>query len=631
MPTAVPFDDPPPEFRRSPRQVGSADSPGASARRRLRLLRYLPRLRGTDIWFVLLAGAGFVLILAVHGYMPGQSPPAIQANLGAGAAECVRRLGWQALTQVCYQAGLPVGQPFLTGLTENYAAGFLAHVPLIDSWTAHLVVDALCALLGYCSMIVLLQRWGAYRLAALGASFAYFTSLTMIFINGYTFTFNAFLLLPFHALVVMLVLERFRRGTVLVPLAMLIGSALLAVFTDGYGFIEIFLLNICVVAWWCKTAQAPLGLRIRGLGLFVLSSVLAAAVYVAYAPGDAYSANPSIGFFRSMGADVLTLIVPQRSLLWTNALGIGLSPTAVWGDINAYQSNYLGFAILGLTIWLVRRPGLAKICRPLASAGVLALLLALGPSLKINDFRPSGDAPPVSSYEMPAAEATISLPFSPLFTALPGLKDMRATYRWIVVTDFTLLSCGGLAISKMFRSGRKRAAAVIGLVALLELAPSYREVIDAGYRRGTHLADFKQGPLADLKTVAQVDDRILFLPASDDFLAATMVPFTAASSFNTGIDKNMFYAFANWPAAVTAAKAAYDTPNEADAVAAVLREDATVVVFPGFDLYSGALDWTSKNDRSSDLESRTAAYKADGRFQVQRTHWYLLVRLLPSA
>jgi hypothetical protein len=140
------------------------------------------------------------------------------------------------------------------------------------------------------------------------------------------------------------------------------------------------------------------------------------------------------------------------------------------------------------------------------------------------------------------------------------------------------------------------------------------------------VAAFKAGPLEDLKGAVRRDERVLFLPMSNDFAATTMVPFTLGSSYNTGVDKNFSYASEHWPDSVLYARNEYDTPLERDLVASTLDADADVVVFPGFDLREAALDWVPALDQRATLDVRELAYDADVRFEIERTEWYLLVR-----
>ncbi len=590
-----------------------------------------PRLDAGVAIYAGVATAALLVLLGLYGLLPGQSPPPIQLNLGAGTTECLRRLGWSALGHSCTQVGAPAGHPMISGLLPTSLSVLLAHLPWIDSWTAHVLVDVGCVTTGFTAMIMLLRRWGATWWASLGASFGYFSSLGVILLNGYTFTFNGFLLLPAGLLVLLWGLDLAGRGQLVESFAVLQALALASVFTDGYSFVEVLLLSTCLVVWWYRTAEAELRVRRLGVVVYAASVIVAAGAYLLYVPSGSYSASPSINFFRSMGADLTTIVLPTQDLGWASLLGVGRSlihvTGTVWGDEYAYRSNYLGFVLIALAMWLAIQHSRRTIVRPLLIAACLSLFLALGPSLKVDDLD-LGDAQPASVYEMPESAATLTLPTNLVLTHLPGVSDMRASYRWILITDFALFSCAALAVSRLAAGGRTVLAIGLGLLALAETAPDYGRLLSVGSSRGDHVAAFKRGPLQDLNNVVDPGDRLLFLPAGNDFAVVAMVPFSGATALNTGTDKNLFYAWAHWPPAATNARKAYGTSSEADAVADVLESvAASVVVFAAFDLRSAGLDWISPPLPSPAIEQRAVLYGADRRFAVSRSTWFLAVRL----
>ena len=111
--------------------------------------------------------------------------------------------------------------------------------------------------------------------------------------------------------------------------------------------------------------------------------------------------------FRAMGADVVTLMSPTSSNWWAGRLGVARDFSLLWGDGTNSRYNYLGVVLVALSLigvvlaWRTDRRMLVWLV-----VGAAALLLALGPSIKISDVR-GPLVPPITyqSYLMPAHDA----------------------------------------------------------------------------------------------------------------------------------------------------------------------------------------------------------------------------------
>ena len=197
-----------------------------------------------------------------------------------------------------------------------------------------------------------------------------------------------------------------------------------------------------------------MGTQARALGAvaFTLANLVAVAVYSLYVPAD-YETNP-IGIFRSMGLDLITLVVPTEPVWPAAKLNYAGVHSELWGDGSNSAYNYVGFAGLVLAGVCLGSRSRRPEALALAVAGLVAFVLALGPSLKIDESRPApGGLPTFESYLMPEGVATADLPWDGLFTAVPGINSMRATYRWYGVTRFAVVVLAGLAVTQLLPLG----------------------------------------------------------------------------------------------------------------------------------------------------------------------------------
>ena len=104
---------------------------------------------------------------------------------------------------------------------------------------------------------------------------------------------------------------------------------------------------------------------------------------------------------------------------------------------------------------------------------------------------------------MPEGVATADLPWDGLFTAVPGINSMRATYRWYGVTRFAVVVLAGLAVTQLLPlGGRWRwIASCWQHCAVIELAPNlplYRQLHDARHEDSVAFSnEVEPGPTRD--------------------------------------------------------------------------------------------------------------------------------------
>lgn len=606
--------------------LASAAARGANVGSGLRRLRmHWPQAL---VW---LAGgiAALALVLVSHGLLPGYVNNAPSAYLTEGAMRCMHDIGRYALSSYCPAYGQPLGYPLLTNGPAIVAGALLMRLPGVDEAGAYLLVGAIIDALGLWGGFALARRLGADRGIALGIATLYLISTTVVGLEGFVGTFSGFVLLPPYAALDLWMLDRVER-TRGRRLALVLGAyaivRVLALFLDGYSFIVSGLATVCLwaaSAWSRRRSQRVWG---ASLGVIVTANACAVLLYTLYVPG-AYAENP-IAIFRSMGLDVVTLVAPTNYEWVPNALGLASDHSDLWGDGTNSAYNYVGLFCLVLGIvGLVVRPRRRQVVA-LAFAGLIALLLALGPSLKVADVHPTqAGLITYQSYLMPSSAAELSLPWSWIYGHVPGIENMRATYRWFGLTRLALILLAGLGVQWLVRRHRVLGGLAACLIAL-ELLPNFG-LLTAKYRtqhEQMHALSSTVG--GELQQVTQAYDRAFFLNydgSHNDYLANYLASQATLRAFNAGGDKDAALDMAHWPPEIAQLASA---GVNADAVYAALNSGAaTVVIAPYFHLRWNAYSWPPTAEQKATARKTFAPILRDPRFTVRHLPWLASIRL----
>jgi len=506
---------------------------------------------------------------------------------------------------------------------------------------------------------VLLRRWGAGRWIAVLASTLYLTSISTLFLNGFAYTFTGYILLPFYLAAGIFLMDAFSRGARWRPVTGMIILALLMVFTDGYSFFGAALV-LCVTAflrlmatrfsspgaWWA-------------MGTLVASIGSSAVLYTIYVPGSAYEQGTTgLGVFRYLGLDVATLVIPVDSSWYPGLLGIDDTRPPLWGDGSNISSNYVGFSVLALALWLVvvGRRGLTRTSKvevgALLIAGVAALVLSFGPALKVYEVARQISPP----WEVPASMTTLPLPTSWLYENVPGFTEMRATYRWFLVTRFATIVAACLALglisrarvvrgqqspstmdppasriqSKKLQSSsrgwRSAGTALVAIVLVFESSANVPQQLLVSKNATLKVDYIRNGIVADARGLLRDDERVLFLPTENDRLADVVIPIAKAVSYNTGGDKNYGLARAAWPASIEEAAVAYGTKNENRRYCEALKGDVHAIVLPYISLNYGALITGDRSTEDRAMKKHALAIAGDDRFTADSGKWMTVLR-----
>jgi hypothetical protein len=572
------------------------------------------------------------LVLLAHGLLPGMVPNLANSWLAEGAVTCLNDLGVSAVATHCHDYAEPVGYPLLTAGPMLALGAILMGLPGIGAASAVMLSGALFDVAALAGGYALVRRLGAGPFVALGTATAYLLSPTIDGLQGFPGTFTGFVLLPLYAWADLALMSALDRGGRAARVAIPAYAALrtTALFMDGYSFVASALISAALWLPWLLGRARSVRRRGLGAGVVIAANILALVTYLAYVPAS-YEPNP-LEIFRAMGLDLVTLVAPTPQIWLADALGYAGDHSDLWGDGTNAAYNYIGIVALALAIaGLVSRRTDARVMG-LAVAGVIALVLSFGPSLKVNDVKPfSGDRPDFNSYLMPASAADVSLPWGPLFTAAPGIDAMRATYRWYSVTRLVVIVLAGLAIARLVRTAgfrRRYAAIALSAAAAADVAPNIPVSIAADRAASKQHDAFAETAGRDFRAVTRPGERVFILNydgTHNDFLSNYLAATADVRAYNAGGDKNVAMAQGGWPAEIAALA---DPDVGVDAVYnALASRRVDVVIAPYFHLRWNAYSWPASRAEAAKAREVFAPILADPRFQAERRETLASIRL----
>jgi hypothetical protein len=274
----------------------------------------------------------------------------------------------------------------------------------------------------------------------------------------------------------------------------------------------------------------------------------------------------SIAVHRGQGVDLITMFVPtQASILLARVLRVG---PAAWDGFAFYGNgqnstpNFVGVTgpALGLVTVILaafKRLQMRRLILTLGIIWAIGFVMSLGPSLKVDDTRPTASIKPgFTVWEMPAEDATLALPTAFLFK-LPVLQAMRYTYRWQLMSRFALVALVGIAAAQL-SIRRTVLAAILSVVVVLENMPAAVLAAQiAPIRNREWGQELMSEVVMPLRPYVE-NSRVLLLPAANDYLISMIAPFTKTYSYNLTFDKEIKRIKPLQPPLITAAERAYN-------------------------------------------------------------------------
>jgi hypothetical protein len=621
--------------------------------RRIAVRHGIVRPSGETLVVLLLLPLVAYLLALNHGLLPNRAVNLPASFTYSGFIECDSEQGlWPSAT--CSLIGLPTGFRPLGDVPYIGLGKAIRKLSGLEPLTAKKLTDGVFVLLSFLSLLWLQHRLGVNLLISVIVALCY---LCLPFVWGHSGLLPFYigvLLMPVYLSVDYCVFPRLISGAArLQPVRLLvvaiayIAVRVFSIFEDPYTAVMYVAVSAVTVIWvsWRLMSLRRFAPIARIALVWLLSVGAAVALYKSYVPGGGDYVVMPVDFFRAQGVDVASLFIPSHLLWWSNALDIGVrawNPYAYYGDGTNVSFNYLGYVCLvtALVFCLVKLSG-----RPvwkldfrkcfwlsLVSAGALCLAVSLGPSIKINDARAPSTTERFgfADYLMPEESATWTLPSENLFVTLPGIKNMRAIYRWVVVPKLVLLVTFALVATRVY-ARRRVLGVLLAVLALSEHLPNL-SAADSNTRHAyTAYRQFNDDVLAEMRRAIGTGQRVFFLSSQNDILANYLSPMLGVFTYNMGGDKSIEIISREWPSNIRRLRERAEslTDLEVPALAALVDHDVDAVVIPYFNLRWDSYDWPP--DRSEREERRNAVLDALAQAQpplrLVESDWFAVLEL----
>ncbi|CAN5425365.1 hypothetical protein BH09PAT4_BH09PAT4_03080 [soil metagenome] len=545
-------------------------------------------------------------IMAINGFLPNMVGSLTSRYIDYGWMEC----GSQSLSALAHSKCAFVGGDtgdVLTNDTPLIAAGalILRTTPLSVEW-AYFIVAGVLISLALVGTYKLIRAMKTSPVVALAGASLYLLLPIIMSLQGFGGTYWGIILIPAALYVVwwqLLQLKNASRLRVAKLAALWLFVSGFMLFMDGYGFFMYALASVILITTtiWPKWKARR---TLLSYGIFFVSLLVPYAIYTHLIPSSS-AWTDSMDLFRAMGLDIVTLIIPAPTLWWVQVTGLDFGVASrLWGDGTNATYNYIGILMLGLSIFGVysMRKKLSRLGLALLIIGGTAFILSLGPSLKINSQRPPLGSGPVShaSYLMPKEDAVVTLPTEILEKNAPGLKAMRAAYRWHTLTVLVLLIFALKAVQILIERKKMRLAFILLALMCVELLPNPIKQINRNFENRQQMSAFNDEVIGPLRKFVGEGDRVVYFPNSlgnNDFLAIYMTPVLQAWTYNIGGDKAQLISYPRMPKEVIELIRADDDESQVRRIGGARMKDvlakgyANKIIVPTFDLRWDSYSW----------------------------------------
>jgi hypothetical protein len=613
------------------------------------------RLLGRIVALCLLVGSLAYVVALGHGLIPRQLKQLSVTFAYTGLIECATK--YQTFPDpVCGLLGLPVGFVPLTDLPYLEVAAAVGKVTGAPALVTKAITDCLC-LVGSALCLVWLQR----RLGV-GWPISFITTATYLtspYVLGHSQIFGHYigvLMLPGYLLADYWFFGFFDRWRAwpgwarMTTVAVGYGSVhVIALFQDPYTAVMHAALSGTILIFAVRRLVSRRAYRptVAVVCLWTLSMSVAIGLYEWHLPDGIQFGVMPIDFFRAQGVDVVSFFIPSPRLLWSRLAGVGVQWDSFiyYGDGLNVNFNYLGYALLVPTLVFVAVAVRRRVARgdtfraafwmALAASAVLGLLASLGPSLKVHDVRISEqrDRVEFDQYLMPGEAATLTLPTEALFASLPGIKHMRATYRWIALPKLILVLAFAMVASWLYER-RPALGVALALIAFGEQVPDLPRVTHRAQANYQEFVRFNEDVLAKMSSFLAPGQRVFFLSGENDYLANYLAPMLEVATYNVGGDKNQQVSSDRWPQSL---RELFSRALSAEglgpfATEALASHEVDAIILPYFSLRWDAYHWPpgrEKRDRRR-LELLRGLDLPSGPLRFAESDWFGVVDLAGS-
>jgi hypothetical protein len=569
------------------------------------------------------------ILLTIHGALPVLYAPNLSVqSILIGEAKCIadNPRPWA----LCQHLGYPVGyDPLIMGYPATFFMAIshkLFSIPFIDGFQ---LLNGLCIVLGFFSFYKFLKDQTSSILGSSISVFAFYASVFMLGMKGFVTLYLGFLLFPLFVLGSVYLFNKFLfhlnplKPSILI-ISVLIQFLLLgiAIMLDGYSYVmAMVVISIILIALAARTENQTrfkpyLFSIIVWMGLLILPGVL----YKLFIFNEPSMFASSMEFLRGQSIDIATIFIPTRGYLLSKWLGIGPAAWngyAFYGDGSNANYNFVGifallFTIIGVII--IFRDASKK--RLLGIVGLLifgvGFIFSIGPSLKVYDVRTEKDQAKVvyTDYLMPADAASLSLPTSILFK-LPVISTMRAVYRWQLIFRFPMAFFIAIFLSFLFRKN-VLIGVLVSVLFLVEIFPAtaFTNLIMYTANREQEKL-FTTNVVEKLAPYVKTRDRILFLPAANDYLLGLIIPFTGGETYNVFFDKEVTRIFPLQPEPIIAARTRYDDGSltSTDVCQLINQDLVDAVIFNDFSMRWDSYSWPPMAETIQGFRSKIESLK----------------------
>jgi hypothetical protein len=575
-------------------------------------------------------------VVMVYRAIPFLSIPTLgQVVWISGFAKSFVNAGWPYIKAVNF--GIPAQAPIAFGLAGTLLESLLIQIfklPAYDAYAFGALIWLFVALVGAISFAGML---GTSRTRAPYFALIYMT-LPVVWVHaGYSMLSFGFALLPLYVFSAFRIVYHFHeksraffaRG---LDILLFVFVSFLAIFMDGYTYVMFCCATFIVfVTAFLRGDGSRVQLLVVTAPVICISGALSCLAYAHYVGTFGFSPAP-MDFLRGWGVDIVMLLIPSKNVSWLCDLlhvSVARSFREFFGDGSVWASTFcaplLLFGALGFCVGRLHR-----FATPLLLISAVAFYFALGPSLKINSLRPANERKDGSeSPLMPDQFAVMPTGSALLYANVPGLKSMRAPYRWCALSFVGLFGLTILLLEELFKRKRVGAACCVVVLLIATNIPNLpRRLVDSiRYREAMKRMISDLGPLNNDVGRGR---RAVFYPQGNDFLATFLSSEGNYYTYNVGGDKNVELARRSWPSPVVVFfSAPFDGCLEFEIARILLSGKADCVVIPYFNMKWHAFEWPP--DEKSVKEIEKAGFFLETASKVKTRYGSLISRLSKDA
>jgi hypothetical protein len=573
----------------------------------------------------------WAVVLVMHGAVPFVSTPTLgQAVWSTGFAQSFANQSIWSIFATNFGAPAPAAMAF--GLPGAMLTGLFIRMglPPPDAYSA---MVACWMGLAFVGARALAMHWSVSPRLAWVAAFAWMSMPVTWAHAGYSMLSIGIALLPLYLLQTVQQVAPGNAGSasdwrIVVRQMMsypLIST--LAVFMDGYSFMFFAIGGTILLAsaWLVGSPAHRHRLTWIALPLHTTSLLLAYLLYGWFIGKSSYSA-PAMDVFRGWGADLTFFIQPSQGVHWiADWLGWSKerSTDRYYGDDSVWITTFC-MPVLLAGFWAFwRLPRHRPVTLGLICMVVAGFYMALGPSIKLNAIKPQGNV----AQTMPAEAGLAPTGSEFISSKLPGLNNMRASYRWTALAVFGAWGLLVLALASPQRHTKSVALLLTCGVVLLNL-PAIPDKLENDIRSRSMFFQIEKDLVDPMRSDLRHGERVAFLPWRNDFLVNYVAARLGIVAFNIGGDKNLEHARQSWPVWMRGFREATFDEQFVDRVLMLLASrEADAVILPHMNMLLAAHEWPYPANLKVQVRSVAKAFEQEGMVKVSEHPLYTSVRL----